>query len=368
MAEASTGVPGKPGLGPASGATPVETRASPALARAARIAGSRGLRFTREGRVFVLVTLGVGAAAVNTGNNLLYLVLGLMLSLILVSGVLSDLVLIQIEGTRVLPSRAFAGGPALVEIALRNEKTRLPSFSLEVEDRAQALPTDRRCYFLKVEPSGEQRATYRRDLPRRGRVVFDSLRLSTRYPFGLFDKWRVLPVPGELIVFPFVDPTARAPELSSGGDGAPERVVRGAGIEPAGLRDYRVGDEARSLHGRRSAALGRLVVRERERESSRTIVIALDEAIDTSDTLALTRLERSISRAAGIAVDAHARGATVEIVCRRSSSPRIAPSASLDPLLRYLALLAPIALGSAPPFETHRANVVITTAAPASAP
>src|SRR5690348_6629694 len=116
--------------------------------------GRRRLRSTREGRFFLLVTLGVGIAAVNTGNHLLYLVLA------------------QLEGARVLPARAFAGGPSLVEIVLRNEKTRLPSFSLEVEDQAEALQTDRRCYFLKVEANGEQRASYRRDLPRRGRVRF----------------------------------------------------------------------------------------------------------------------------------------------------------------------------------------------------
>jgi uncharacterized protein (DUF58 family) len=307
----------------------------------------------------MFVTLGVGAAAVNTGNNLLYLVLGLMLSLILVSGVLSDLVLLDVEGTRVLPSRAFAGGPALVEIALRNGKRRLPSFSLEVEDRADDLPTDRRCYFLKVEANGEQRATYRRELPRRGRMTFRSLRLSTRYPFGFFDKWRILALPGELIVFPSIDTSARAPSLGLGSEGAPDRVVRGPGIEPAGLRDYRVGDEARALHGRRSAALGRLVVREREREASRDLVIAIDDAIDVDDTGALARFERAISRAAGIATDAHARGATVEIVSRRGSSRRCPASASLDPVYTHLALLEPTPAASAAPLELRGIDVVV---------
>src|SRR5206468_3395868 len=50
----------------------------------------RRLRITREGWFYVLFTLGVGAAAINTGNNLLYLVLGLQLSTIVISGVLSE--------------------------------------------------------------------------------------------------------------------------------------------------------------------------------------------------------------------------------------------------------------------------------------
>ena len=328
-------------------------------ARPKRFGVGRGLRVTREGRFFLLVTIGVGAAAVNTGNNLLYLVLGLLLSLILVSGVLSDLVLLEMSGERLLPARAFALGPSLVEIVLRNEKRRLPSFSLEVEDRAETLTSDRRCYFLKVEASGEQRATYRRDLPQRGLVRFESLRLSTRYPFGLFDKWRVIPLAGELLVFPRVDTSARAPDLGSGGDGAPDRVARGPGIEPAGLRDYRVGDEARSLHGRRSAALGRLVVRERERETSRALVIALDEAVDTENVDALAALELAISRAAGIALDGHAQGATVEIVTRGSRSPRVLPSVSLDPIFAYLARLSPCSRTDALALDTSRAHVVV---------
>jgi len=49
---------------------------------AARLDPPRRLSFTRTGGYFVLVTLGVGVAAINTGNNLLFLLLGMMLSVI----------------------------------------------------------------------------------------------------------------------------------------------------------------------------------------------------------------------------------------------------------------------------------------------
>ena len=51
----------------------------------------RRLKLTREGKYFIFITFGVGVAAINTGNNLLYLLLGMLLSLIIVSGVLSEL-------------------------------------------------------------------------------------------------------------------------------------------------------------------------------------------------------------------------------------------------------------------------------------
>ena len=38
----------------------------------------RRLKFTREGKYFLGITLGVGFAAINTGNNLLYLLLGML--------------------------------------------------------------------------------------------------------------------------------------------------------------------------------------------------------------------------------------------------------------------------------------------------
>ena len=52
----------------------------------------------------------------NTGNNLLYLVLGLLLSLVILSGVLSEMALRGLEFRRKLPRRAYAGSSALIEI------------------------------------------------------------------------------------------------------------------------------------------------------------------------------------------------------------------------------------------------------------
>src|SRR3978361_2298220 len=55
---------------------------------------------TREGWWFLIATLLLGLAAINAGLNLLFLVWGMMLFLILASGVLSELCLRKLEARR----------------------------------------------------------------------------------------------------------------------------------------------------------------------------------------------------------------------------------------------------------------------------
>ena len=341
--------------------SPQPAVSSPRSARPKAREATRGLRFTREGRVFVVMTLGVGAAAVNTGNNLLYLVLGLMLSLIVLSGVLSDLVLWWVTVRRALPERAFAGRPCITELSLRNDKRWVPSFSLNVEDEAEGAPTERRCYFLKVAPGGEETAAYLRTPMRRGLLQLARFRVTTRYPFGLFDKWRLIEDRAELLVFPALEPVL-LPVVPSGFARDPQPAPFGPpGPDIAGLRDHREGDEARAVHARRSAALGRLIVRERDREAGAQLTLVLDEArpADATDAWSAA-FERAVSQAAFIAERSLRRGSSVELRCRTGHVPFVLPGRAADPILAHLARLQPRPLESAPPLPAvHRPHVRI---------
>src|SRR4029079_11436528 len=94
---------------------------------------------------------------------------GMLLSLIVVSGVMSDLSLRSLTVTRRLPVRAQVGRAHLVEIEVFNHKKRIPSYAIEVEDLRAGQPADKRCFFLKISPSSAQAAAYRRPPLRRGR-------------------------------------------------------------------------------------------------------------------------------------------------------------------------------------------------------
>lgn len=297
-------------------------------------------RSTREGRAFLATTLGVGLAAVNTGNNLLFLVFGFMMSLIVLSGVMNNIVLRGVRVERSLPERAFAGTTCLVEISVKNGKARMPSYSIEVEDLAEGTPSGRRCYFLKVGPGAMEAASYRRVPERRGWLRFHGFRLATRYPFGIGEKWRLFEAPAELLVYPaLLSDELVAPDLASLGHDAPTSRP-GPGIEIAGLKGYQDGDEARTIHWRRSAALGRLVVHEKHRDASTHLTIVLDNQRPTNAPAAWDdAFERAISRAAALAVLVLGRELSADIVCRGSRSPVALPGTSADPILRFLALL-----------------------------
>src|SRR5439155_14594703 len=104
----------------------------------------RRLSFTREGRIIVFLSVGVGFAAINTGNNLLYLLLGWLLSFIIASGILSEMTLRALSVDRRPPPRIFAGEPFLMEVVIKNSKDTRASYSIEVEDLQGKTPIDKR--------------------------------------------------------------------------------------------------------------------------------------------------------------------------------------------------------------------------------
>jgi uncharacterized protein (DUF58 family) len=303
----------------------------------------RRLKLTREGKYFIFITFGVGVAAINTGNNLLYLLLGMLLSLIIVSGVLSELSLRHLTVTRRLPPRAQVGRPHLVEIEVYNHKQRVPSYAIEVEDLRAGQPADKRCFFLKISPRSAQVAAYRRTPARRGRDNHVGFRVATRFPFGLFEKSREVSAEDELIIYPAVDPV-RLPQTESGDrTGGESALGRGSGDEIHGLRLMREGDDPRDIYWRKSTLPDQRVLRERATDTRRDVAFAIDSSHpgQTPDEDWLLRFERRIRDVASRAVAHLKRGDGVAVVASGGERVRANASVGADPLLRFLALLEP---------------------------
>ena len=72
--------------------------------------------------MFVVLTLIIGLAALNTGANLLYLVLSVMLCLLILSGIESTLTLAGISLKRTAPQQTIAGEVRLAHLEIKNKK------------------------------------------------------------------------------------------------------------------------------------------------------------------------------------------------------------------------------------------------------
>ena len=98
----------------------------------ARVRDALELRSTRVGIAYIVIVLLIGIAALNTGNNLLYIMVAAMLAAILVSGMGSSFMLRDLEIDVRLPQHVFAQRTIAGRFVLKNQRRRIPAFSVSI--------------------------------------------------------------------------------------------------------------------------------------------------------------------------------------------------------------------------------------------
>jgi len=254
------------------------------------------------------VVIGLGVAAINTGNNLLYLLVSLLLSLIVVSGVLSEQSLRGLRLEADVPDEIYAGAPVLFGAVLANRKGWLTSYSITLELLVRGGAT-RFIYLPRLEAGRDRLLTWEETLPSRGRQRLAGVRLTTRFPFGLFLKAGRTMLELPVLVFPAVHPIPSETLHRLVGAGTSATRRRGRGHDLYNLRTYRAGDDPRHIHWRTSAKVQVLLVREMEAETTEDTRVVL-RGTGARDA---ARLEAALSEAASIAAHLSRTGAGVEL-------------------------------------------------------
>lgn len=295
----------------------------------------RTIRPTREGGWFIAASFAVGLAATNTGNNLLYLILAMMLSLMAVSGVLSEQTMRHLRLQREMPGRLFAGVAATFGLQLLNRKRRLPSYALHLSEPDPAGGRPASQFFLKVAPQGRATWRYALTFPRRGRHRLPGLRILTRFPFGLFAKISRPILPDTVLVYPALRSLApdEIPAVLDPGWRQRDRRGHGAGLH--NLRQYRPGDDPRLVHWKTSAKAGDLMLKELEDEDRPRLRLVLEDPPPRTPPAVL---EGNLSYAASLAAHAIHRGAQVQLVTAEGATDFGEGEAHLDRILERLAL------------------------------
>jgi uncharacterized protein (DUF58 family) len=344
-----------------------------------RIRDSFDYEVTRGGIVYVLLTLVIAIAALNTGNNLLYIVVAAMLAAILVSGIASAIALRRLELDVRMPEHVFAGRPVLGRIVLRNTRRWLPSFSIRVlaarktgqvaekhwqwEPTTFALPAnrpperqwlrlpDRRlrrvntvppppgifegsAYFLFLPPGAELSADLELNFERRGRYRDDNFGLATRFPFAFLTKTRHVSLAREILVYPPTQQTDELFEILPLIRGEWETFVRGRGLDLYRIREYMPEDSARHVDWKATAKSGSLKVREFAREDERKLSIIFDNP--DAGVISPEAYEKAVSLAASLAWHFSTQNAEVSFAI--PGRPR---TRDVYDFLRWLAVIEP---------------------------
>ena len=252
--------------------------------------------------------MGLGVAAINTGNNLLYLLSSMLLGLVVVSGILSEAVMRGLRLTAIVPEEIHAGRPALIGATVANRKRHVPSYSINIEVPGPG-EAGRVAYLPRLPAGAERLATWEVTLPARGRHRLPGVRVTTRFPFGVFLKAGQVILDEEVLVYPALVPVPAELLRRIGGSGSAQTRRRGRGSELHNLRDYRPGDDPRLIHWRSSAKTQALTVRELEADTSLDTRIVLD-GTGARDP---ARIEARLSEAAALAAHLLRAGALVEL-------------------------------------------------------
>jgi uncharacterized protein (DUF58 family) len=307
-------------------------------------------KLTRDGVIYLAAVFVLVLAAVNTGNNLLFLILACLLAGILISGVLSRVVLTGVELKFDLPEHIFAEQPVLAEIELRNDKQMWPSFSLRVVGGKKKSPAEilaRPVFFPYVPRMSATRQKIELRFPRRGVYRQDSFGIRTRFPFGLFEKTRQVDSNLEIAVYPRVQPTDQFYEVLPLLTGEMASHFRGRGHELHSLRDYVTTDSARFVDWKVSAKSNRLVVREFAREDERRVMLVLDPFLGPpradlgrlAEAEHAERFERAVSLAACIAWHFHEIHSVMQFRTNRFLTPMAPAGEIIYDTLHELALI-----------------------------
>ena len=272
---------------------------------------------TISGTMLIALSLGIGTAAYNSANNILFITLSLLLACLVFSGVLAWLNLRGVAWRLQLEPPWRAGEDATVGLELHNGKRVLPTYGLWFELKGVARPaepestapspaagrwwrknTERPLREIlaaagrteasgqlrlgeRLDPDGVARLDWAFQPARRGRLRVEVESVGSLFPFGFLRKSHATDVRHEIIVWPAPVEYRRVESVAAQTPSAGDRTARaGSGADLFALRRYEPGDSHRLIHWKASARMRQLLVRQFAAESQEGYVLRFSTAAE----------------------------------------------------------------------------------------
>ncbi len=245
------------------------------------------VKINKAGSVFISITILLGVSAINTGNNLLYLIVSALLSFMLLSGIAALYNLRGLELKLIPPKEVFAQKRENFRVLLTNWH-KFPKFLLTLESMGGqvTVPVLLRTNEVHLPMIFNER----------GPINKVSITVKTDFPVGLFTRYYQQEVETDFVVFPKPIPWDIKLFLNQGKEKQEhtETITNLRGYdEILGIKEYS-SEPMKLISWKATAKTGRLMAKEVYASAQSPIILRLDE-LDGD-------LESRISKAAYAAI------------------------------------------------------------------
>lgn len=255
------------------------------------------------GIIYALATSLLFSAAIYTQANLLFWALGLMIGGLIVSIGLMLIAMRGLELERLPATNGIVGETLTLRYLIRN-RSRIPCFSLIIKETWSTSstpkmmsrnrlndtsdPLNEKPPRLLTKPIGwvfflGRQQTFQAECQcwpvRRGPIRFDTVSISTSYPFGILRKTVRFHEPAEILIYPKLHRMKRGilSTLARQDLSGQRHIDRAGGMEDFfGLRPYLEGDPIRDIDWKHSAKSNSLVIREKTQPAPPRVMAVLD--------------------------------------------------------------------------------------------
>ncbi len=206
------------------------------------------------------MTLLLGFGAVNTGNNLLYLMVSALLGFMSVSGFLGHWNLKNLQLSLEPPDEIYAGLETLVRVSVINQRRWLPAFLLDFSFNHTYL----QCGHVAILKPHEQKGI---GVPvtfnERGDHSPHKLAVNSTFPINFFIRYRYFNIKHTITVFPRPFPCYNQGSSNlQQVHGNRDSLQRGSEGDISRIGDYVGGEPMKKIHWKLSARHDSLKIKE----------------------------------------------------------------------------------------------------------
>ncbi len=227
------------------------------------------IKITRAGYIYIFLTICLGFAAINTGNNLVYLITSALLGFMGISGFFGRKNIYNLKVTIEFPDEVFANNEFPLKVTLENKRNFFPAFLIKVSfDNKEVLFP-----FVEEKNFSEKYVTFK--FKERGLNKIENSVISSPFPFNFFVRFNNLKSNFQKTVFP--EPV-KYPEnifidTESNLTGAKQTDKKGFSGDILFIREYEQSDPIKLIHWKSSAKTDKLMVKELTDDTDSSLII-----------------------------------------------------------------------------------------------